>query len=164
MDWKRSLLTNSWNVYLYTSSSFSSPSQPHPTLIPSIWKSRISSAWDGVGRMKRMRKRYKDKRFMSLLVGFVFNPIYKFFSNNWDRKFIFIIHLFTPITTNNSSMSSRFISILRIVSFTFARFVSYMFFFPAFFFYIFNLISCFFKRSEERRVGKECRSRWSPYH
>jgi len=27
-------------------------------LIPSIWKSRISSAWDGVGRMKRMRKRY----------------------------------------------------------------------------------------------------------
>src|SRR3989441_13272541 len=24
---------------------------------------------------------------------------------------------------------------------------------------------CFFcKRSEERRVGKECRSRWSPYH
>ena len=26
--------------------------------------------------------------------------------------------------------------------------------------------SAFFgeKRSEERRVGKECRSRWSPYH
>src|SRR2546430_14236135 len=22
----------------------------------------------------------------------------------------------------------------------------------------------FYKRSEERRVGKECRSRWSPYH
>ena len=22
----------------------------------------------------------------------------------------------------------------------------------------------FGKRSEERRVGKECRSRWSPYH
>ena len=22
----------------------------------------------------------------------------------------------------------------------------------------------FFYRSEERRVGKECRSRWSPYH
>ena len=22
----------------------------------------------------------------------------------------------------------------------------------------------FMKRSEERRVGKECRSRWSPYH
>jgi len=22
----------------------------------------------------------------------------------------------------------------------------------------------FFRRSEERRVGKECRSRWSPYH
>ena len=22
----------------------------------------------------------------------------------------------------------------------------------------------FWKRSEERRVGKECRSRWSPYH
>ena len=21
-----------------------------------------------------------------------------------------------------------------------------------------------FQRSEERRVGKECRSRWSPYH
>ena len=26
-------------------------------------------------------------------------------------------------------------------------------------------ISCLsFERSEERRVGKECRSRWSPYH
>ena len=23
---------------------------------------------------------------------------------------------------------------------------------------------CIFLRSEERRVGKECRSRWSPYH
>ena len=22
----------------------------------------------------------------------------------------------------------------------------------------------YFQRSEERRVGKECRSRWSPYH
>ena len=26
---------------------------------------------------------------------------------------------------------------------------------------LFNLLLC---RSEERRVGKECRSRWSPYH
>src|SRR3989454_6270704 len=26
------------------------------------------------------------------------------------------------------------------------------------------LLSGTFKRSEERRVGKECRSRWSPYH
>ena len=25
-------------------------------------------------------------------------------------------------------------------------------------------ITRFLKRSEERRVGKECRSRWSPYH
>ena len=25
-------------------------------------------------------------------------------------------------------------------------------------------ISFFLQRSEERRVGKECRSRWSPYH
>ena len=24
--------------------------------------------------------------------------------------------------------------------------------------------SIYFVRSEERRVGKECRSRWSPYH
>ena len=23
---------------------------------------------------------------------------------------------------------------------------------------------CIYARSEERRVGKECRSRWSPYH
>ena len=28
----------------------------------------------------------------------------------------------------------------------------------------FGLISIMLKRSEERRVGKECRSRWSPYH
>ena len=25
-------------------------------------------------------------------------------------------------------------------------------------------VSCVVHRSEERRVGKECRSRWSPYH
>src|SRR2546429_1976030 len=25
-------------------------------------------------------------------------------------------------------------------------------------------VNVFFARSEERRVGKECRSRWSPYH
>src|SRR5574337_864157 len=25
-------------------------------------------------------------------------------------------------------------------------------------------VSCTMSRSEERRVGKECRSRWSPYH
>ena len=25
-------------------------------------------------------------------------------------------------------------------------------------------ITCIPMRSEERRVGKECRSRWSPYH
>src|SRR2546430_4986166 len=27
-----------------------------------------------------------------------------------------------------------------------------------------TLLLCFCLRSEERRVGKECRSRWSPYH
>ena len=27
-----------------------------------------------------------------------------------------------------------------------------------------NRVSQYFGRSEERRVGKECRSRWSPYH
>ena len=27
-----------------------------------------------------------------------------------------------------------------------------------------NTVECLRKRSEERRVGKECRSRWSPYH
>jgi len=26
------------------------------------------------------------------------------------------------------------------------------------------LVRVDFNRSEERRVGKECRSRWSPYH
>ena len=35
-----------------------------------------------------------------------------------------------------------------------------------FFAYVFHYIAVFakFVRSEERRVGKECRSRWSPYH
>ena len=28
----------------------------------------------------------------------------------------------------------------------------------------FKIRGAYFKRSEERRVGKECRSRWSPYH
>ena len=27
-----------------------------------------------------------------------------------------------------------------------------------------EVLACGGKRSEERRVGKECRSRWSPYH
>ena len=27
-----------------------------------------------------------------------------------------------------------------------------------------EIIELLDKRSEERRVGKECRSRWSPYH
>src|SRR6266404_2433043 len=27
-----------------------------------------------------------------------------------------------------------------------------------------ELLVCALRRSEERRVGKECRSRWSPYH
>ena len=32
--------------------------------------------------------------------------------------------------------------------------------------FVFSLCmsQCLGKRSEERRVGKECRSRWSPYH
>jgi len=29
---------------------------------------------------------------------------------------------------------------------------------------VFHPVAVHFKRSEERRVGKECRSRWSPYH
>ena len=28
----------------------------------------------------------------------------------------------------------------------------------------YNQLELFMDRSEERRVGKECRSRWSPYH
>ena len=28
----------------------------------------------------------------------------------------------------------------------------------------YDVVGVFMKRSEERRVGKECRSRWSPYH
>ena len=27
-----------------------------------------------------------------------------------------------------------------------------------------GIFNAFMARSEERRVGKECRSRWSPYH
>ena len=27
-----------------------------------------------------------------------------------------------------------------------------------------NYFTAYLLRSEERRVGKECRSRWSPYH
>ena len=29
---------------------------------------------------------------------------------------------------------------------------------------VFSMVSSSESRSEERRVGKECRSRWSPYH
>ena len=30
--------------------------------------------------------------------------------------------------------------------------------------YFYGSVSTLDQRSEERRVGKECRSRWSPYH
>ena len=30
--------------------------------------------------------------------------------------------------------------------------------------YLEQIVTPLAKRSEERRVGKECRSRWSPYH
>ena len=30
--------------------------------------------------------------------------------------------------------------------------------------YLYKPVPCSKTRSEERRVGKECRSRWSPYH
>ena len=29
---------------------------------------------------------------------------------------------------------------------------------------VFGILGAALTRSEERRVGKECRSRWSPYH
>ena len=29
---------------------------------------------------------------------------------------------------------------------------------------LYNYVGGYVDRSEERRVGKECRSRWSPYH
>ena len=29
---------------------------------------------------------------------------------------------------------------------------------------VYVVLTLVFARSEERRVGKECRSRWSPYH
>ena len=31
-------------------------------------------------------------------------------------------------------------------------------------FVVLRRLDCVLERSEERRVGKECRSRWSPYH
>ena len=34
----------------------------------------------------------------------------------------------------------------------------------SYYFYYKSSGTYFFLRSEERRVGKECRSRWSPYH
>src|SRR2546429_5981476 len=40
-------------------------------------------------------------------------------------------------------------------------FVSFLF---VSFLFLFHFLCLFFLRSEERRVGKECRSRWSPYH
>ena len=39
------------------------------------------------------------------------------------------------------------------------------FYLVALIFIVFDALAVFlFPRSEERRVGKECRSRWSPYH
>ena len=54
----------------------------------------------------------------------------------------------------------------RIKSVSYAKW-GYIFILPFFLSYaIFSLIPLAdtIRRSEERRVGKECRSRWSPYH
>ena len=42
-----------------------------------------------------------------------------------------------------------------------AQLITYMFMHGGFSHIFFNMFAV---RSEERRVGKECRSRWSPYH
>ena len=36
--------------------------------------------------------------------------------------------------------------------------------YTAFIFVYLDIVDYWIDRSEERRVGKECRSRWSPYH
>src|SRR5256884_3355611 len=57
------------------------------------------------------------------------------------------------------NLPSNFMSVMRIgMSVFYGMFAAL----GAFWLYFFNTRSA--KRSEERRVGKECRSRWSPYH
>ena len=111
--------------------------------------------------------KYFQLFFFNLWMFLIFNPI---------------VHLFFPQTT-----IEQFLSIIITIAFTlfypfeivahifdFAiyfdeyikKFLEYKFFVyevktPLYFFIVYLIFSF---RSEERRVGKECRSRWSPYH
>ena len=44
------------------------------------------------------------------------------------------------------------------------KYFDYTLLFVIIFLVCFGLVMLYSTRSEERRVGKECRSRWSPYH
>ncbi len=89
--------------------------------------------------------------FIALIIVIVFSGSLK---NNfsWDDKFLIINNpyvkswdyiptVFSTQLYAGSGMQSNFYRPLELLSF-----------------------SVDYSRSEERRVGKECRSRWSPYH
>ena len=71
----------------------------------------------------------------------------------------------TTMIIINQKMSNKSITPVQINIFI-NFFNSFFFFFILFFFFKIDLSisKISFLRSEERRVGKECRSRWSPYH
>src|SRR4030042_7206522 len=59
------------------------------------------------------------------------------------------------------------LSFLKLIAFPVAIYLLFLFFFPAYApsaLLLAGSSTGAVARSEERRVGKECRSRWSPYH
>src|SRR3712207_5029309 len=67
---------------------------------------------------------------------------------------------------NNENKNAKYISLNDIVISrgTLSRILNYEVFIDDKLYTSFNSDGVIISRSEERRVGKECRSRWSPYH
>ena len=61
-----------------------------------------------------------------------------------------------------SIYSESYFEVLKFFTDPFPKFLFSLFIIFAYFFSSLTISEVF--RSEERRVGKECRSRWSPYH
>src|SRR2546430_7111750 len=110
-----------------------------------------------------------------LLAGFVLGvPIFAWVCEivgvrTGDKRYDKLAKEFTKLLTSAYATTALFGGILLFMLLGFyPKLMAYLtdIFFPSFVVYcaLFLLETVTLYRSEERRVGKECRSRWSPYH
>ena len=93
-------------------------------------------------------------------LGYLETINYSFVQESWERDLAGNadpIRLLNPIASQMSVMRSSLIgSLLQVLKYNADRRAERV--------RVFEIGRVFLTRSEERRVGKECRSRWSPYH